>query len=215
MQVLYYDIFKKMEDYNMIYGYVRVSTANQKIDRQLEEIKALGVIDKNIFIDKESGKDFNRTNYKKLINKLKENDLLIIKSIDRLGRNYKMIIEEWSMITKTIKANIKVIDMPLLDTSIEIKNLIGTFISDVVLQVLSFVAENERVNIKERQREGIRIAKNKGVVFGRPKISLNAKNKETMNSYVNKKITTNEAIKELNVSRGTFFRLLQEYKKIM
>lgn len=199
----------------MIYGYVRVSTANQKIDRQLEEIKAFGVIDKNIFIDKESGKDFNRTNYKKLINKLKENDLLIIKSIDRLGRNYKMIIEEWSRITKNIKANIKVIDMPLLDTSIEIKNLIGTFISDVVLQVLSFVAENERVNIKERQREGIRIAKSKGVVFGRPKISLNAKNKETMNSYVNKKITTNEAIKELNVSRGTFFRLLQEYKKIM
>ena len=199
----------------MIYGYVRVSTANQKIDRQLEEIKALGVIDKNIFIDKESGKDFNRTNYKKLINKLKENDLLIIKSIDRLGRNYKMIIEQWSRITKNIKANIKVIDMPLLDTSIEIKNLIGTFISDVVLQVLSFVAENERVNIKERQREGIRIAKSKGVVFGRPKISLNAKNKETMNSYVNKKITTNEAIKELNVSRGTFFRLLQEYKKIM
>lgn len=199
----------------MIYGYVRVSTATQKIDRQLEEIKELGVIDKNIFIDKESGKDFNRTNYKKLIKKLKENDLLIIKSIDRLGRNYKMIIEEWSMITKTIKANIKVIDMPLLDTSIEIKNLIGTFISDVVLQVLSFVAENERVNIKERQREGIRIAKSKGVVFGRPKISLNAKNKETMHSYVNKKITTNEAIKELNVSRGTFFRLLQEYKKIM
>ena len=199
----------------MIYGYVRVSTANQKIDRQLEEIKALGVIDKNIFIDKESGKDFNRTNYKKLIKKLKENDLLIIKSIDRLGRNYKMIIEQWSRITKNIKANIKVIDMPLLDTSIEIKNLIGTFISDVVLQVLSFVAENERVNIKERQREGIRIAKSKGVVFGRPKISLNAKNKETMNSYVNKKITTNEAIKELNVSRGTFFRLLQEYKKIM
>lgn len=199
----------------MIYGYVRVSTANQKIDRQLEEIKALGVIDKNIFIDKESGKDFNRTNYKKLINKLKENDLLIIKSIDRLGRNYKMIIEQWSRITKNIKANIKVIDMPLLDTSIEINNLIGTFISDVVLQVLSFVAENERVNIKERQREGIRIAKSKGVVFGRPKISLNAKNKETMNSYVNKKITTNEAIKELNVSRGTFFRLLQEYKKIM
>ena len=215
MQVLYYDIFKKMEDYNMIYGYVRVSTANQKIDRQLEEIKALGVIDKNIFIDKESGKDFNRTNYKKLINKLKENDLLIIKSIDRLGRNYKMIIEQWSRITKNIKANIKVIDMPLLDTSIEIKNLIGTFISDVVLQVLSFVAENERVNIKERQREGIRIAKSKGVVFGRPKISLNAKNKETMNSYINKKITTNEAIKELNVSRDTFFRLLQEYKKIM
>ncbi len=199
----------------MIYGYVRVSTANQKIDRQLEEIKALGVIDKNIFIDKESGKDFNQTNYKKLINKLKENDLLIIKSIDRLGRNYKMIIEQWSRITKNIKANIKVIDMPLLDTSIEIKNLIGTFISDVVLQVLSFVAENERVNIKERQREGIRIAKSKGVVFGRPKISLNAKNKETMNSYVNKKITTNEAIKELNVSRDTFFRLLQEYKKIM
>ncbi|MDY2888598.1 MAG: recombinase family protein [Candidatus Caccosoma sp.] len=199
----------------MIYGYVRVSTANQKIDRQLEEIKALGVIDKNIFIDKESGKDFNQTNYKKLINKLKENDLLIIKSIDRLGRNYKMIIEQWSRITKNIKANIKVIDMPLLDTSIEIKNLIGTFISDVVLQVLSFVAENERVNIKERQREGIRIAKSKGVVFGSPKISLNAKNKETINSYVNKKITTNEAIKELNISRGTFFRLLQEYKKIM
>ena len=136
----------------MIYAYIRVSTKGQKIDRQYEEFKKLNIDDKNIFIDKESGKDFERKNYKRLIKKIKPNDLLVIKSIDRLGRNYDMIIEEWKKITKDIGANIKVLDMPLLDTSNE-NDLIGKFISDIVLQILSFVAENERINIKARQKE--------------------------------------------------------------
>ena len=153
----------------MEYAYIRVSTKTQKIDRQYEKIKGLGIDDRFIYVDRESGKDFNRTNYQKLIKKLKKDDLLIVKSIDRLGRNYQMILEEWTRITKTIGADIKVLDMPLLDTRIEGRNLVGKFISDIVLQVLSFVAENERNNIKERQAEGIRIAKEKGIRFGRPK----------------------------------------------
>ena len=153
------------------YGYVRVSTLTQKIDRQMNELYNLGIDKKYIYIDKQSGKDFNRPNYQKLKKKLKKDDLLIIKSIDRLGRNYEMIIEEWACITKIIKANIFVIDFPLLDTRSE-TNLIGKFVSDIFLQVLSFVAENERQNIKQRQMEGIRIAKLKGTHMGRPKIIL-------------------------------------------
>ena len=156
----------------MNYAYIRVSTKEQKIDRQYKEVKEFISDDKYIYIDKESGKDFNRTNYQRLIKRLKENDLLVIKSIDRLGRNYKMIIDEWTRITKDIKADIKVLDMPLLDTRIDNKNLVGTLISDIVLQLLSFVAENERINIKTRQAEGIKIAKEKGIKFGRPKLIL-------------------------------------------
>ena len=136
----------------LLYGYIRVSSKDQKIDRQYEELKKHKISDKNIFIDKESGKDFERKNYKKLIKKLKPNDLLVIKSIDRLGRNYDLIIEEWSKITKDIGANIKVLDMPLLDTRSD-NDLISKFVSDVVLQILSFVAENERNNIRQRQAE--------------------------------------------------------------
>lgn len=196
----------------MIYAYIRVSTKQQKIDRQYEEIKEFNVEDKNIYIDKESGKDFDRTNYQRLIKKLKKDDLLIIKSIDRLGRNYQMILEEWAKITKIIGADIKVIDMPLLDTRIEGKNLVGKFISDIVLQVLSFVAENERNNIKQRQAEGIRIAKEKGVKFGRPKINLPSNTSEIIHKYINKEITNIEASKIIGVSRGTFFRLVKDYK---
>ena len=134
----------------MIYAYIRVSTKQQRIDRQYEEIKAFNIDDKYIYIDKDSGKDFDRKKYQKLIKKLKKDDLLIIKSIDRLGRNYKMILEEWAKITKVIGADIKVLDMPLLDTRIEGGNLMGKFISDLVLQVLSFVAENERITIKQK-----------------------------------------------------------------
>ncbi|MGM9971853.1 MAG: recombinase family protein, partial [Anaeroplasmataceae bacterium] len=131
----------------------------------------------------------------------------------RLGRNYQMILEEWARITKTIGADIKVIDMPLLDTRIEGKNLVGKFISDIVLQVLSFVAENERNNIKQRQAEGIRIAKEKGVKFGRPKVVLPANTNEIIFKYINKEITNIEGAKILGVSRGTFFRIIREYKK--
>ena len=203
-------VYNGLEVIKLIYAYIRVSTKQQKIDRQYEEIKAFGVDDKNIYVDKESGKDFDRTNYQKLIRKIKKDDLLIVKSIDRLGRNYHMILDEWSYITKTKEADIKVLDMPLLDTRIEGKNLVGKFISDIVLQVLSFVAENERNNIRERQAEGIRIAKEKGVRFGRPKVTTPSNTNEILDKYINHEITNIEAAKLLDVSRGTFFRLVNE-----
>ena len=196
----------------MEYAYIRVSTKTQKIDRQYEKIKGLGIDDRFIYVDRESGKDFNRTNYQKLIKKLKKDDLLIVKSIDRLGRNYQMILEEWTRITKTIGADIKVLDMPLLDTRIEGRNQVGKFISDIVLQVLSFVAENERNNIKERQAEGIRIAKEKGIRFGRPKAITPPNTNEILLQFINKEITNVEAAKLIGVSRGTFFRLAKEFK---
>jgi DNA invertase Pin-like site-specific DNA recombinase len=201
-----------MEVSKLIYAYIRVSTKQQKIDRQYEEIKILNIDDKNIYIDKESGKDFDRTNYKKLIKKIKKDDLLIVKSIDRLGRNYKMILDEWAYITKTKEADIKVLDMPLLDTRIEGKNLVGKFISDIVLQVLSFVAENERNNIRERQAEVIMIAKDKGVKFGRPKVITPPNTNEILDKYINHEITNTEAAAIIGVSRGTFFRLVKERK---
>ena len=190
----------------MIYGYVRVSSETQNTARQLDEMFKQNIPIKNIYIDKQSGKDFNRTNYQKLKNKLKKNDLLIIKSIDRLGRNYEMIITEWSDITKKIEADIFVIDFPLLDTRCEPNSLIGKFISDIVLQVLSFVAENERINIKQRQAEGIRLAKEKGIHLGRPKYKLPDNFKEIIKQYKNKEITNEEAINILNMNRSTFFK---------
>ena len=196
----------------MIYAYIRVSTKYQNIDRQYEEIKALDIDDRHIYIDKESGKDFDRTKYQKLIKKLKKDDLLIVKSIDRLGRNYHMILEEWARITKTIGADIKVLDMPLLDTRIEGKNLVGKFISNIVLQVLSFVAENERINIKQRQAEGIRIAKEKGVKFGRPKVILPPNTNDILDKYINRELTNTVAAQLIGVSRGTFFRLVKDKK---
>ena len=196
----------------MIYAYIRVSTKHQNIDRQYEEIKALDIDDKYIYIDKESGKDFDRTKYQKLIKKLKKDDLLIIKSIDCLGRNYHMVLEEWARITKTIGADIKVLDMTLLNTRIEGKNLVGKFISDIVLQVLSFVAENERINIKQRQAEGIRIAKEKGVKFGRPKATLPPNTSDILDKYINKELTNIIATQLIGVSRGTFFRLVKDRK---
>ena len=198
----------------MIYGYIRVSSKDQKIDRQYEELKKLNIDDKCIFIDKESGKDFERKNYKRLIKKLKPNDLLIIKSIDRLGRNYDMIIEEWSKITKDICANIKVLDMPLLDTSNE-NTLISKFISDIVLQILSFAAENERMAIKQRQAEGIKIAMQKGIKFGRPKANLPQNHLEIFAGYLSKDINSKTAMELLEISRGTFFKLVKIYRNII
>ena len=205
-------LYVALEVSKLIYAYIRVSTKQQKIDRQFEEIKALNIDDKYIYIDKESGKDFDRTNYQKLMRKIKKDDLLIIKSIDRLGRNYNMILDEWSRITKTIGADIKVLDMPLLDTRIEGKNLVGKFISDIVLQVLSFVAENERNNIKERQMDGIRIAKEKGVKFGRPRVSTPPNTNDILDKYINHEITNTKATELIGVSRGTFFRLVKDRK---
>lgn len=190
----------------MNYGYVRVSTTTQNIARQMDELYKMGISAEAIFIDKQSGKDFDRSSYKILKNKLKKGDLLIIKSIDRLGRNYDMIINEWQEITKVIEADIFVIDFPLLDTRVETQNLVGKFISDIVLQVLSFVAQNERENIRQRQAEGIKIAKAKGVHMGRPKYKLPDNFDEIVKKFHNKEITNTEAAKILNMTKGTFLK---------
>lgn len=197
----------------MNYGYIRVSSKTQNIARQLEEIKKFKLENKNIYVDKESGKDFNRNNYQKLIKRLKKNVLIIIKSIDRLGRNYNMILEEWYKITKVIKADIFVIDMPLLDTRNNPENLIGRFISDIVLQLLSFISENERYNIKERQAEGIRLAKARGVKFGRPQKKIPINKINIFKQFLNNEITCANACNILKISRSTFYKLLNEYKK--
>lgn len=201
-----------MNEKNRIFGYIRVSTISQNIDRQLEEMLKLGIKKRNIYIDYQSGKDFERQNYQVLKHKLKKNDLLIVKSIDRLGRNYEMIITEWSDITKRIQADIFVIDFPLLDTRVDKKNLVGRFISDIVLQVLSFVAQNERENIRARQAEGIRIAKEKGVHLGRPKYKLPENFQEICEKYHNKELTNNEAATILNMNRITFLKYSKLYK---
>ena len=193
----------------MKYGYVRVSTREQNVDRQLKDMYSLGLSDHNIYIDKQSGKDFERIKYQKLKSKLKPGDLLIIKSIDRLGRNYDMIIEEWRELVNTLNVDIYVIDMPLLDTRTEGKNLVGKFISDIVLQILSFVAENERETIKKRQAEGIRIAKEKGKHLGRPKITLPTHFSTIAKKYQNKIISLSEALTSLNMTRSTFYKNLK------
>ena len=194
----------------MIYGYVRISTAQQHIDRQIDALLDMGLSKDSIYVDYESGKDFNRRNYKKLIRKLKKDDLVIIKSIDRLGRDYNMIIDEWRLITKEKEADIMVVDMPLLDTRIEGKNLVGKFISDIVLQVLSFVAQNERETMRVRQAEGIKTAKARGVKFGRPRITLPNNFEIVARQYLNKEITNKKACEILGMTRGSFFRYLKE-----
>lgn len=196
----------------MNYGYARVSTVAQNLDRQLDELVKIGIDNSHVYTDKESGKDFNRTNYRKLCRKLKAGDVLFIKSIDRLGRNYNMVLDEWRVLTKEKGVDIVVIDMPLLDTRIEGKNLVGKFIADVVLQVLSFVAENERETMKQRQAEGIRMAKLRGVKFGRPSAPIPSDFKEIINLYNQKLITSGEAIKMSNLTRGTFYRKLKLFK---
>lgn len=196
----------------MKYGYVRVSSTTQNIARQVEEMKKFGLTSEVIYVDKQSGKDFERTNYQKLKAKLKKDDLLIIKSIDRLGRNYDMILHEWSELTKTLEVDIFVIDFPLLNTRVEGKNLLGKFIADIVLQVLSFVAQNERENIRQRQAEGIKIAKQNGVHLGRPKYKLPNNFEDIVKKYHNKEITNVEAAKKLKMSRGTFLKYAKLYK---
>ena len=156
---------------NHTYGYIRVSTREQNEDRQLIALREMSIPEQNIFMDKQSGKDFNRPQYRRLVRKLKPDDLLYIKSIDRLGRNYEEIQNQWRILTKEKRIDIVVLDMPLLDTR-RGKDLMGTFLSDIVLQVLSFVAENERTNIRQRQAEGIAAAKAKGIRFGRPPLPL-------------------------------------------
>lgn len=186
-----------------IYGYVRVSTKEQNEDRQLIALHEVGVLQKNIYTDKQSGKDFNRPQYKRLLKKIKPGDLLYIKSIDRLGRNYEEIQNQWRIITKEKNADIYVIDMPLLDTR-RGKDLLGTFISDLVLQLLSFVAENERTNIKQRQAEGIAAAKAKGIRFGRPPKPLPDNFHEAYQRWKQGEITGTAAAKECGMPLSTF-----------
>ena len=186
-----------------IYGYVRVSTKEQNEDRQLIALHDVGVLQKNIYMDKQSGKDFNRPQYKKLLKKIKPGDLLYIKSIDRLGKNYEEIQNQWRIITKEKNVDIYVIDMPLLDTR-RGKDLLGTFISDLVLQLLSFVAENERTNIKQRQAEGIAAAKAKGVKFGRPPKPLPDNFHEAYQRWKQGEITGTAAAKECGMPLSTF-----------
>ena len=193
---------------NKIFGYARVSSKDQNEERQLVAFKEYGIDERDIYIDKQSGKDFNREQYSILKNVLRENDLLVIKSIDRLGRNYNMIIDEWKDITKNIKADIVVIDMPLLDTRNN-KDLLGTFISDLVLQILSYVAEQERRFIKQRQKEGISNAINNGVKFGRPKIEKPSNYDDVIKLWKNKKIKSKEAMEMLGLKPNTFYNLLK------
>lgn len=194
-----------------IFGYARVSSKEQNEERQLNAFKEFGIDERDIYVDKQSGKDFNRDNYSVLKHILRENDLLVIKSIDRLGRNYNMIIEEWKDITQNIKADIVVIDMPLLDTRNN-KDLLGTFISDLILQILSYVAEQERTFIKQRQKEGIENALNKGVKFGRPKIEKPANFDNVISQWKKKEIKSKDAMIMLNLKPNTFYNLLKNTK---
>ena len=200
-----------MGDIN-IYGYMRVSSKEQNEDRQKIALTEMGVPGNHIYMDKQSGKDFERTQYKRLLRKLNENSVLYIKSIDRLGRNYGELNEQWRIITKEKNADIVVIDMPLLDTRRE-KNLLGTFISDVVLALLSYVAENERTNIKQRQAEGIAAAKARGVKFGRPPLPIPENFYQMHKDWRAGKITIEEAAKACNMCPKTFYSKAVKYEK--
>lgn len=195
------------------YGYVRVSSTDQNEDRQLIALREQGVDEKKIFTDKQSGKDFERPNYKKLVSKLKAGDLLYIISIDRLGRNYEEIQKQWRLLTKDIGIDICVLDMPMLDTR-NGKDLMGTFIADLVLQILSFVAQSERENIKKRQTEGIAAAKAKGVKFGRPEKEVPDDFGKIVRSWEQKKSSFEEVLKKCGMSEATFYRRLREYRLI-
>ena len=194
-----------------IYGYMRVSSKEQNEDRQRIALIEMGVPEKNIYMDKQSGKDFERKQYKKLLRKLDEKSVLFIKSIDRLGRNYSDLNEQWRIITKENKADIVVIDMPILDTRRE-KNLLGTFISDIVLALLSYVAENERINIKQRQAEGIAAAKARGVKFGRPPLPIPDNFYQMHKEWRAGKITIDEAAKACGMCAKTFYSKAVKYE---
>ena len=193
------------------FGYCRVSSQEQNEDRQLESMLNLGINERDIFIDKCSGKNFDRPQYNALKLQLREGDILVIKSIDRLGRNYKQICEEWRNITKDIKANIKVIDMPILDTTKK-DGLISEVISDIVLQLLSYVAEQERTFIKQRQAEGIKIAKEKGKHLGKPPIQYPDNWLDVYKIWKQGEITAREAMKRTNLKPTSFYKLAKNYK---
>lgn len=187
------------------FAYGRVSAKDQNLQRQLSAFYEYGVEKDRIFTDKKSGKDFERTGYKRLLEKIKAGDLLVVKSLDRLGRDYDRIIEQWNKITNDIGADILVLDMPLLDTRAKADTLVGKFISDIVLQVLSFVAENERENIKARQAEGIRLAKQNGVRFGRPAAVYSPEFTAVANDYIAKRISSKTAMRLLGLKQNNFY----------
>ena len=193
------------------FGYCRVSSTDQKEDRQLEAMLELGINERDIFVDKCSGKNFDRPQYQALKIQLREGDVLVIKSIDRLGRNYKQICEEWREITREIKANIKVLDMPVLDTT-RTEGLIGEVISDIVLQLLSYVAEQERAFIKQRQAEGIKLAKEKGKRLGKPPIEYPENWDNIYKVWKSGAITAREAMKQLNLKPTSFYKLANKFK---
>ncbi len=187
------------------YGYVRVSTREQNEDRQMVALGKIQIPKRNIYLDKQSGKNFERPMYHRMLEKLKPDDLLYVKSIDRLGRNYEEILEQWRMLTKEKRVDIVVLDMPLLDTR-RGKDLMGTFLSDIVLQVLSFVAENERENIRQRQREGIEAAKQRGVRFGRPQRPVPEDFAQICKKWNKKEINGKEAAQLCGMSVSSFYR---------
>ena len=195
-----------------IYGYVRVSSTDQNEDRQMAAMQKKAVPPQNVFVDKLSGKDFKRPEYRRLVQKLKEGDLLYIVSIDRLGRNYEEIQEQWRVLTKEKGIDVSVIDMPLLDTR-QGKDLMGTFIADLVLQILSFVAQTECENIKKRQAEGIAAAREKGVKFGRPEIAVPADFGQIVGKWEKRQLSFQEVLKRCGMSEATFYRRLREYRR--
>lgn len=189
-----------------MYGYIRVSTKEQNEARQLLALKEYQVPEKNIYMDKQSGKDFNRPNYQKLVKKLKCGDVLVIKSIDRLGRNYDEILWQWRRLTKEIKADIVVIDIPLLDTRQSHGSLMSTFVADLVLQILSYVAQTERENIRQRQQEGIAAAKARGIRFGRPRKEIPEQFWILKAEWENRQISSRQAAQQLSIAQDTFLR---------
>lgn len=191
---------------NKIYGYVRVSTKEQNEDRQLIALHEFPVLEKYIYMDKLSGKDFNRPQYQKLLGIMEPGDLLVVKSIDRLGRNYEEILSQWRLITKEKLVDIVVLDMPLLDTRKSGNDLTGTFVADLVLQILSYVAQTERENIHKRQMEGIAAARLRGVQFGRPRKPVPELFWQLQQEWNDKKITSREAARQLSISQDTFLR---------
>jgi len=194
-----------------MYGYVRVSTREQNVERQLIALEKAGIHKKKIFIDRQSGKDFERPAYQKMMKKLRKGDIVVTKSIDRLGRNYEEIKEQWRIITKEIGADIMIQDMPLLDTT-KSRDLLGNFISDVVLQLLSFVAENERNNIRTRQAEGIAAARKRGVRFGKPAVPMPENFPELYQSWKRGVISVNEFAGLCHVVRSTMYKRIGEYR---
>ena len=197
----------------MTYGYARVSTREQKEDRQLIALEEAGVRRPALYIDKQSGKDFKRPEYQKMLQRLKKDDLLCIKSIDRLGRSYGEILEQWRMLTSEKGVDIVVLDMPLLDTR-RGKDLMGTFLSDIVLQVLSFVAENERASIRQRQAEGIAAAKERGVHFGRPVVPVADGFSAIVLAWESGLLSFDDALEQSGLSYSTFYRRLREYRSL-